>query len=151
MSQYNIWCILDRSAIPFHIDIDKDGTVGELKNAIKERLHPMLSDYAAVVLKLYDIDITLGESDEEDLKKVQDICENLSEHKPLYPTSKLSKVLTEGRVSGDNFYILVIPPPSESFSSRTCAYAVLSHVVDGSPHRPQAKTLGRDQSEKTQD
>ena len=82
------------NAFPVDIDTNKVKTVGHLKDAIKEKLHPKFENVTANDIKLWKVDISLEEENEKhDLVNTK-INVNIKvelEGVELPPLSKISK------------------------------------------------------------
>jgi hypothetical protein len=129
---YNIGCLLQGRSDPFPVNIDETQTVGHLKKEIKKENSEALAAVDAMELKLYSVNITSDEPNKQNYtKQVDNIFQNLSEHKPLDPLHELSEIkkgFPEGMV-----HILVPLPPGESIHSRACG-AVAETML--SPSQP---------------
>src|SRR2546421_420199 len=109
------------NAFPVDIDTNKVKTVGHLKDAIKEKLHPKFENVTANDIKLWKVDISF----EEENKKLElvntKINVNIKDElggAELLPLSKISKHFPSQPADEHIHIIIQRPPETTATSSR---------------------------------
>jgi len=110
-----VWCFLVGDADIFSVDIDQTKSVDHLKDEIKTKQQSKLDHIAAADLTLYHVNIKFDESDEQQhITRANEVFQDLSKHKPLSSSLKLSTIKGGFGFSDGFLHILVQLPPSES-------------------------------------
>ena len=100
---YILNCIVVGQHVPFSIKIEKNETVGRLKDLIKQKSG---IKFLAKLLTLYHVEIA---ADEDMLERVKD--EMSKNPKALNPLKELGRIF-DGDPKEETLHIIVQPPPT---------------------------------------
>ncbi len=119
-----LWCIVP--GIPggtvFHVDIDENQTVDDLKDKIKEAETPVLDALVATTLTLYKINIDC--SVDNNYRRIKDeifrgVYKFIHPKQELFPSGVISEYFKESDISQKGIHILVEFPTGESINSES--------------------------------
>lgn len=105
-----LFCVVDGESTPFPVEIESAKTVGQLKDAIKEKKSPEFDDIAADKLTLWRVSITLGPLKDRKpiiLSKVESATEldpgnDISDDFEETPPKKTIHVIVQRPLQGKN-------------------------------------------------
>ena len=101
---YKINCIIPNGRPEFPVKIGKNESVGELKDAIKQKMAPNLNAFDAPTLNLYRIDV-----DASDEKKAIEEVKTLALANRLNTSWKLSRVFPSVPPDGEIHILVKLP------------------------------------------
>ena len=120
MPPYNFVCAILGQKGTFPVKIERDESVGYLKDAIKAMKDPELASFAANSLVLYQVDIDISKPETRATVMLQISQSSINVNEELDPILLISECY-QAAPSGKRIHVLVQLPRGKLIDPRVCA------------------------------